>query len=111
MAHSDDSLECSFCGQRQRQVRKLIAGPAACICDVCINALSKAIAGDDAAISGDLRGVGERTCTCSFCGRNRPEVQAMFESLPRPGILRYICNECLGLCQEILAVEVNRRGD
>src|SRR5215467_5782797 len=30
------SLYCSFCGKSQHEVRKLIAGPEAAICDECI---------------------------------------------------------------------------
>jgi ATP-dependent Clp protease ATP-binding subunit ClpX len=30
-------LTCSFCGKTQREVRKLIAGPACYICDECVN--------------------------------------------------------------------------
>lgn len=30
-------LKCSFCGKPQRDVRKLIAGPTAYICDECID--------------------------------------------------------------------------
>jgi len=31
-----DPVVCSFCGQRQSQVRKLIAGPGIYICDQCV---------------------------------------------------------------------------
>jgi ATP-dependent Clp protease ATP-binding subunit ClpX len=36
---SDDShsLNCSFCGKSQREVRKLIAGPGVYICDECVD--------------------------------------------------------------------------
>ncbi len=33
---SGDLLKCTFCGKSQKQVRKLIAGPAVYICDECI---------------------------------------------------------------------------
>ncbi|MGH8725134.1 MAG: ClpX C4-type zinc finger protein [Burkholderiales bacterium] len=29
-------LHCSFCGKDQNQVRKLVAGPKAYICDECV---------------------------------------------------------------------------
>jgi len=29
-------LRCSFCGKSQKEVKKLIAGPSAYICDECI---------------------------------------------------------------------------
>jgi len=35
-ADSGDLLKCTFCGKTQKQVRKLIAGPAVYICDECI---------------------------------------------------------------------------
>lgn len=31
-----DVLYCSFCGKNQHEVRKLVAGPSAFICDECI---------------------------------------------------------------------------
>ncbi len=33
--HSRDA-RCSFCGKRQDQVRKLVAGPGVYICDQCV---------------------------------------------------------------------------
>jgi len=36
MAIDGDLLRCSFCGQSQRQVSKLIAGPGVYICDGCV---------------------------------------------------------------------------
>ncbi len=33
---SGDLLKCTFCGKTQKQVRKLIAGPAVYICDECV---------------------------------------------------------------------------
>jgi len=32
----DDRCACSFCGKRQDQVRKLVAGPGVWICDNCV---------------------------------------------------------------------------
>lgn len=36
MPNKNDNLHCSFCGKPQKEVRKLIAGLSACICDECI---------------------------------------------------------------------------
>ena len=33
----DNNLTCSFCGKREGQVRRLIAGRGVYICDECIN--------------------------------------------------------------------------
>lgn len=43
--HGDtgDKLYCSFCGKSQKDVRKLIAGPAVYICDECIQLCSEII--------------------------------------------------------------------
>ena len=39
----DDNLFCSFCGKGQKDVTKLIAGPAVYICDECIQLCSEII--------------------------------------------------------------------
>ena len=44
-----DSLRCSFCGKTQDEVRKLIAGPAAHICDECVRICDEIIADDEVA--------------------------------------------------------------
>ena len=48
---SSPTLHCSFCGKSQHQVRALIAGPSAWICnecvDLCVNILRKELAGSD----------------------------------------------------------------
>lgn len=41
---SDKTLQCSFCGKLQDQVRKLVAGPAVYICDECIDLCNEIIA-------------------------------------------------------------------
>lgn len=38
------NLSCSFCGKSQREVRKLVAGPAVYICDECIGLCNDIIA-------------------------------------------------------------------
>ena len=46
MAKKDDQNEnlfCSFCGKSQKEVKKLIAGPAVYICDECIQLCSEII--------------------------------------------------------------------
>jgi len=39
----DENLFCSFCGKNQKEVQKLIAGPAVYICDECIQLCSEII--------------------------------------------------------------------
>ena len=48
----DDEIKCSFCGKRQSQVKKLIAGPSGVyICDECVDIcsdiLEEELDGDD----------------------------------------------------------------
>lgn len=40
---TNDNLFCSFCGKNQKEVKKLIAGPAVYICDECIQLCSEII--------------------------------------------------------------------
>ncbi len=42
----DDQLRCSFCNKSQREVKKLIAGPAVFICDECVDICLDIIAED-----------------------------------------------------------------
>ncbi|NEG89612.1 ATP-dependent Clp protease ATP-binding subunit ClpX [Bifidobacterium aerophilum] len=36
VSYNEDVPRCTFCGKTERQVRKLVAGPSAAICDECI---------------------------------------------------------------------------
>ena len=36
VSYNEDVPRCAFCGKTERQVRKLVAGPNASICDECI---------------------------------------------------------------------------
>lgn len=51
-----ENLFCSFCGKNQKEVRKLIAGPAVYICDECIRLCSEII---DEESEKDARGPDE----------------------------------------------------
>ena len=54
MAKKDEqSIRCSFCGKRETQVERLIAGPGVCICSECVQACSELL-GDE--IQVDYRG-------------------------------------------------------
>lgn len=47
-AKRETVLRCSFCGKSQQEVKKLIAGPIALICDECITICNEVIANDNA---------------------------------------------------------------
>ncbi len=50
----NDNLFCSFCGKNQKEVKKLIAGPAVYICDECIQLCSEIIEEDTEKEAGEL---------------------------------------------------------
>jgi ATP-dependent Clp protease ATP-binding subunit ClpX len=50
----NDNLFCSFCGKNQKEVTKLIAGPAVYICDECIQLCSEIIEEESEKESTDL---------------------------------------------------------
>ena len=41
--HDTSSLACSFCGRKKQEVRHLIAGPQAFICDECVRDCEKLV--------------------------------------------------------------------
>lgn len=43
--------------------------------------------------------------TCSFCSKTQKEVRKMIAG---PGA--HICDECIGLCNDIIAEELKREG-
>jgi ClpX C4-type zinc finger/Glyoxalase superfamily protein len=54
------ALHCSFCGKSQHEVRKLVAGPTASICDGCIKLCVQELGGPSA-IKAGLARVASRT--------------------------------------------------
>ena len=51
----NDNLFCSFCGKNQKEVTKLIAGPAVYICDECIQLCSEIIEEETKKDPGDVQ--------------------------------------------------------
>jgi len=52
-----DNLFCSFCGKNQKEVTKLIAGPAVYICDECIQLCSEIIEEETQKDSGEIENI------------------------------------------------------
>nr|MBC8392524.1 ATP-dependent Clp protease ATP-binding subunit ClpX [Deltaproteobacteria bacterium] len=50
----NDNLFCSFCGKNQKEVKKLIAGPAVYICDECIQLCGEIIQEESEKEAGGL---------------------------------------------------------
>ncbi len=44
--------------------------------------------------------------TCSFCSKNRREVAKLIAAYQNTPRAVYICNECVGVCLEVLAKEM-----
>lgn len=103
-------VRCSFCGEPKTEERKVVAGPTVYICKECIvlalrivaDALEKTIDGPSGADDASSLKSAPAPC-CDFCGKTQKEVRRLVAG---PGV--YICDECLGLCADIVAVEVSR---
>ena len=81
---------CTFCGKSAVEVKKMIGGPPPLfICDGCIESYSERAAREEA-LHDD----------CSFCGKKRGEVRVL-----HGGEKATICDQCLGLCRDILKEE------
>jgi hypothetical protein len=63
---------CSFCGKRQDQVRKLVAGPGVYICDHCIKLCNEVLDADPHAggSKGDPPGVRASATTAVVTARS-----------------------------------------
>ena len=98
-------VRCSFCNASQKEVRKLIAGPGVYICELCMETSHRV-----AETSSPQRGPRSSTLSdasrekhkCSFCGKPPTKVR----SIVKGGRAR-ICDDCLRLCDEIIAAELN----
>jgi len=81
-------LNCSFCGQSQTKVNKLVRGPKVFICDVCVDHSLALFS--DTPLEGRRAFMSLRdsdTAYCSFCG-----------SLQKEGNRRFVGNEKNRIC-------------
>jgi hypothetical protein len=111
-------LACSFCGKRQNEVRKLIAGPGVYICDPCIDLAEHVIGSGHPAVTelGTVNCVprDQTGVRCTFCGKERFQVARMAVmpevTLERTSASPAICSPCLDLCREIVTEEFSSDG-
>jgi hypothetical protein len=107
-------LSCTFCGKRQNEVRKLIAGPGVYICDGCVAVAASVIRSGHTAHTelGAMDAVpGEQTgVRCTFCGKDRGQVDRVAimpeVTVERTSASAAICAQCLALCDEIIIEEL-----
>ncbi len=92
---------CSFCGRSGIDVISLVAGPGVYICERCTNdagQLASPPSGEPLGTPITLVPAGQHNATCSFCGKQRKDVEHLAASQTEA-----ICNQCLALCREIHA--------
>lgn len=68
-------LRCSFCNKSQHDVKRLITGPAAAICDECVDVCDEILL-DPVASACAPEEVTVRAVRCSLCGLPSPAEQA-----------------------------------
>jgi ATP-dependent protease Clp ATPase subunit len=98
---------CDFCGRPKEAVHFLISGPRVFVCDDCVLAFIE-LAREGRAVHDPLSAIklseggaraGVQAPPCSFCGKTARET--LFSYFGVHG--QIICNECVGLCIDILA--------
>jgi hypothetical protein len=105
-AQIGDPLRCSFCGKLQTQVRKLIAGQAALICNECLDVCNEIVQAEreerdaplelpEAAPARELR---TSIATCRLCG-----LPVVREEALGLGARGFLCTGCVEAVEESLA--------
>jgi len=94
----EDPYVCSFCNRTRFEVKKIISGPKVYICDRCTLALNSKLGAPD---SNSPEAESLAWEQCSFCGKHHNEVRDLLR-----GPNAAICDECLALCDDILAEEM-----
>jgi WD40 repeat protein len=102
-------LKCSFCEKTREQVGRLVSGASAMICGECVGLCNEILEEEARKKKGMVdsgganSGAAEEENTayvagcCSFCGKSKDQVETLIE-----GASDYICNECIGLCNDVL---------
>jgi ClpX C4-type zinc finger len=113
-----DLCNCTFCGASKGEAAKLIAGPGVFICDNCV-ALAIEVTVTNTPRGNErtrLAPVSDRKTRCSFCGKKVTKFRKLAGGMASPfGKARkyggpgvYICDQCLGLCNELLSEQLPR---
>jgi hypothetical protein len=87
---------CTWCERPPSEVDKLIAGPSVYICDGCVAAAERAVAG-----RANSRGFGMKTrgaaARCAFCFKRAGKDRTLAASA-----VGHVCTACLRICRDIL---------
>ncbi len=106
------TLRCSFCNKSQRDVKKLIAGPAVYICDECVDICLDIVAEDrtddsrpeepppelPGTVAYPVRSAALIVTTCSLCHMSTPVEHALH--IHSRGAL---CPGCIGAIEAAIA--------
>ncbi len=97
-------VSCSFCDKSQREVKKVIAAPAAWICDECIGLCNDIFEEKCPTGAEERRRLPEKESSrkCSFCDKSVVRIM-----VAGPADFA-ICDSCIDLCNEIIAEEVEK---
>jgi len=93
--------ECSFCGKKQFDVQKLIAGPNVYICNECVGHCFRAVVDGEPTANITLVLGRQAEAPCSFCGQKPADVVRIV-GVPTARI----CSQCVKICGEILEATV-----
>ena len=87
----------SFCGKNNTQVRRIITGSNAVICNECVETCNEIVTKNETSNTTDITDH-DTSIKCSFCGKYRFEILKVVSG---SGI--FICNECVDVCNVIMA--------
>ena len=96
----DSEASCSFCGKKQKEARKLIAGPSVHICDECIDLCKNIVLQETEDDEAETKSGENRLC--GICMEARESDELIF--LPHAA---YMCAGCL----EELQIVRDRHGE
>jgi hypothetical protein len=108
---------CAFCGRSREECTNMIEGPGIFICDACVARASRLAAGSAAEVAEVEVGAAApmlvepsgSEAECNFCEKHMQRLVAgSVASAPvgkvgKVGRRPRICDECLAMCEEILA--------
>jgi hypothetical protein len=109
---SGAALSCSFCGISQSHTLKLIMGPGGVgVCDQCVGLGRSTLTSGEPAWSASVTlALQPAPGQCSFCGKHTgvelpsdPRTPLRLAVAPGTTSTAAICEECLDLCEEIIA--------